>query len=111
MSWAGSPLRVLPVLGVAVIPTVHCMLWTRNNPPTGRVRKILAWLDRPLWRRSSKAIMSASSDITRQIEETSGGEHRPIVHFLPTYRDNTFEAAPTTGDARSRSGFYSRVPD
>jgi glycosyltransferase involved in cell wall biosynthesis len=88
------PLRMLPLLGVAVIPTVHCVLWTRNRPPVGLVKKFLAMLDRPLWRRSARAILSASSDITRQIDQTTGGEHARVIHFLPTYRRNTFESSP-----------------
>ena len=77
-----------------MIPTVHCVLWTRNNPPTGRVKKFLAMLDRPFWRRSAKAILSASSDITRQIDRTAGDDHARVVHFLPTYRRDTFDSTP-----------------
>lgn len=85
------PLRVLPKLGVTIIPTVHCMLWRKSAPPPGRVKRIINWLDRPFWRRSAGSILSASSDITRQIAQFAGGSHRPAIEFLPTYRAGTFE--------------------
>ena len=88
------PLRMLPLLGVKVIPTVHCVLWTRNRPPVGKVRRFLAMLDRPFWRRSAKAILSASLDITKQIDEATGAVHAPVIHFLPTYRAGTFDSTP-----------------
>jgi glycosyltransferase involved in cell wall biosynthesis len=88
------PLRLLPLLGTQVIPTVHCVLWTKNNPPTGRIRRMLARLDRPLWQNSAAVILSASIDITRQIDQTTSGKRRPVVQFLPTYRPGTFEAVP-----------------
>ena len=29
------PMRVLPWLGIKLIPSVHCMLWTKKGRPTG----------------------------------------------------------------------------
>ena len=86
------PLRVLPKLGVQVIPTVHCTLWRKSAPPPGRLRRLLNKLDRPFWKRSVSAILSASSDITRQIDQLTAGAHRPVIEFLPTYRPGTFES-------------------
>ena len=86
------PLRVLPKLGIAVIPTIHCMLWKKNASPPGRLKRIIRWLDRPFWRRSASSILSASSDITRQIDQLTDGLHRPVIEFLPTYRQETFAA-------------------
>jgi glycosyltransferase involved in cell wall biosynthesis len=88
------PLRLLPMLGIQVIPTIHCMLWLKSHPPTGRLKRFIARLDRAFWRRSAKAILSASTDITEQIDQTTGNNHRPVIPFLPTYRPDTFEAAP-----------------
>jgi glycosyltransferase involved in cell wall biosynthesis len=53
---------------------------------------MLSRLDRPLWQKSAAAILSASIDITRQIDQTTAGTHRPVIQFLPTYRPGTFEA-------------------
>jgi len=86
------PLRVLPRLGIAVIPTIHCMLWKRSTPPRGRIQRIIQRLNRPFWRRSAASILSASADITRQLDQVTDGRHRPVMEFLPTYRTGTFVA-------------------
>jgi glycogen synthase len=40
--------------------------------------------------------MSASGDISRQLNALTAGDHRPVIEFLPTYRPGTFDrdAAP-----------------
>jgi glycosyltransferase involved in cell wall biosynthesis len=94
------PLRVLPKLGVKVIPTIHCMLWRKSAPPPGRAMRLIRRLDLPFWRRSANAVMSASGDISRQLDELTAGDHRPVIEFLPTYRHGTFaqdEAPPAFG--------------
>src|SRR5215469_1749094 len=83
-------LRVLPWLGVRVIPTLHCMFWPQSAPPPGRLKRLLNRLDLPFWRRSAKAVLSASCDINAQLDQLTGAQHAPIVDFLPTYRPGTF---------------------
>jgi glycogen synthase len=83
-------LRLLPLLGIAVIPTIHCVLWKINTLPRGRVQRIVHRLDRPFWSRSAASILSASQSISRQIDYITNGTHRPIIDFLPTYRTGTF---------------------
>jgi glycosyltransferase involved in cell wall biosynthesis len=83
------PLSVLPLLGIQVIPSLHCVLWPRNRPPSG-VNRLVARLDRTFFRRAALAILSASRDVARQVAELTGGRHRPVVEFLPTYRPGTF---------------------
>ena len=87
-------LRVLPWLGVRVIPTLHCMFWPQSAPPPGRIKRLLNRLDLRFWRRSAKTILSASSDIDAQLDQLTGAQHAPIVDFLPTYRPGTFENDP-----------------
>lgn len=91
-------LRLLPKLGVKVIPTLHCMLWRKCAPPSGKVHRLLQFLNRKFWRKSVSQILSASNDITRQLDEATHGEHPPVVDFLPTYRPGTFDnvAAPSS---------------
>ncbi|HSZ58274.1 MAG TPA: glycosyltransferase family 4 protein [Tepidisphaeraceae bacterium] len=88
------PLRVLPWLGVRVIPTIHCMFWPQSASPPGRVKRLLNRLDLSFWRRSARAVLSASSDITAQLDQLSRKQHAPVIGFLPTYRECTFEADP-----------------
>ena len=95
-------LRILPKLGIRVIPTIHCMLWRKSAGPPGRGQRILRRLDGPFWRRSAAVILAASRDITRQIDELTGGRRRPVIEFLPTYRRETF---PQTSNPPQRGPF------
>lgn len=88
------PLRVLPWLGLRVIPTIHCMFWPQSAPPAGRIRRMLNRLDLAFWRRSATAVLSASSDINRQLAQLTQNQHAPVIDFLPTYRRGTFQADP-----------------
>jgi len=105
------PLRVLPRLGVAVIPTIHCVFWGKKDPPRpGMVQRVIRRLNRPLWSRSALSILSASGDITRQIEELARGACRPVIEFLPTYPAGTFpDALPPTQRNPFRVLFAGRI--
>jgi glycosyltransferase involved in cell wall biosynthesis len=93
-------LRALPWLGVRVIPTMHCMFWPRSASPPGRVKRMLNRLDLPFWRSSASSVLSASSDITCQLDELTNGAHAPTIQFLPTYRPGTFESEPPPSERR-----------
>lgn len=95
------PLRVLPRLGVRVIPTLHCMLWRKCAPPPGSVKRWISRIDRGFWKRSASAILSASSDITGQVDQITAASHRPVIEFLPTYRPGTFDADSSPPDGAS----------
>jgi glycosyltransferase involved in cell wall biosynthesis len=87
------PLRALPILGISVIPTIHCVLWRKTTSGRGRPQSIIDHLDRPFWCKSVACILSASSDITEQLSVLTNHNHRPIIEFLPTYRRGTFADA------------------
>lgn len=82
-------LWLLVACGVRVVPAVHCVLWPKFHPP-GRAQRLLNRLNRAFFRRQAWAILSASQDINRQIEQITSGGSRPIIDFLPTYRRDTF---------------------
>jgi glycosyltransferase involved in cell wall biosynthesis len=86
------PLILLPLLGVEVIPSLHCVLWRKNRVPTG-IARLIHRLNSPFFARAVVASMSASTDVSRQVEELTKGQHRPIVEFLPTYRVSAFEGS------------------
>ena len=92
-------LRLLPWLGVAVVPSLHCVLWPPHRPPTP-LQRIMRRLRKGFFRRTAFRILSASQDITDQVLTMTGGKHRPIKQFLPTYRRQQFAALnpPTIGD-------------
>jgi glycosyltransferase involved in cell wall biosynthesis len=88
------PLLLLPLLGVKVVPSLHCVLWPKNRPPAG-VGRLVQRLNAPFFAHAAFAILSASRDIERQVAELTRGRHRPVVEFLPTYRPDVFAADGT----------------
>ncbi len=83
------PLMLLPLLGVQVVPSLHCVLWPKNRSPQG-VNQLVQHLNAPFFARAAFAILSASRDIERQVVGLAWGRARPVVEFLPTYRPDTF---------------------
>lgn len=86
-------LTPLTWIGVRVVPSLHCVLW----PKYGRRSRIQRLVDRwngAFFKRRAFAIMSASDDIDRQVRDSTGGNPRPMVSFLPLYRRKCFESIP-----------------
>jgi glycogen(starch) synthase len=88
------PLRLLRHIGIAVVPTVHCVFWSQAGRRSSLIPRLIARLNRPFWRRSAMSILSASHVISRQLDEVAGGTARPVIDFLPTYRPETFADIP-----------------
>lgn len=84
------PLRLLRWMGVKVIPTIHCVMWRKGHALTGLPR-LISKFNRKFFTRTASGIMSASCDITHQIEQLTGGRMRPVHEFLPTYRLEQFK--------------------
>lgn len=92
-------LGLLRVFGVGVIPTIHCVLWPKYKA-LGRTQRILNALNgKLLFRSQTLAILSASRDITVQLEEL--GSRERVIEFLPTYRREMFDgiADPPPADS------------
>jgi glycosyltransferase involved in cell wall biosynthesis len=83
------PLVVFRWFGGKVIPSLHCVLWRKNHPPSG-LNQFIQSLDGRCFIRSA-SILSASQDITHQVEELTACRQAPIVEFLPTYRSGAFD--------------------
>ena len=98
------PLALLPLLGIKVVPALHCVLWPKYRRP-GRLARMIAGLDKQLFKRCA-AILTASSDIEDQLAELLGGETLKrvrVLPFLPTYRSKCFPeivAAPAKAPFR-----------
>ncbi len=82
-------LRLLPWLGVKVVPTLHCTLWPKYKK-VSRINRWLLRLAKPLFRRGAFAVLSASHDINQQLAALCGGAHRPVIDFLPYYKRDDF---------------------
>ena len=76
--------------GIAVVPTLHCVLWPKHGRTGGRVSRLVWALDRRFFRRRASAVMSLSDDITAQVRELTAGVDLAVFPFLPTYRPATF---------------------
>ena len=97
-NWAS--LALLRVFGIEVIPSLHCVLWEKSKPLRygGRVVK---WLDSWFFKRVPSSILSASRDITEQIEQFTNKRHARIFEFLPTYRREEFARSESPPQLRS----------
>jgi glycogen(starch) synthase len=101
-------LALLPLFGVRVVPSLHCVLWPLGKPPAG-VRRLVQKLDARFFARRADTILSASGDITRQVAEMTHGRHRPVVEFLPTYRPGSFETGEPPAHRPFRVFFAGRI--
>jgi glycogen(starch) synthase len=91
------PLRVLPWLGVKVVPSIHCTFWRKGARPPGTIGRAIRALNAPFWRHGAAAVLSASREITAQLDRLASDGHAPVIEFLPTYRQGMFptECPPT----------------
>jgi glycosyltransferase involved in cell wall biosynthesis len=91
-------LGLLAMLGVKVVPTLHCVLWRKGQKPRGWIGRIVLALDGRLFRKRTAAILSLSNDISDQVSELLAGTKKQVFSFLPTYRAESFadlgEAGP-----------------
>jgi glycogen(starch) synthase len=85
-------LSLLPLFGVRVIPTLHCVLWRKSRRPRG-LNRFFHKLNAMFFRRAPSAILSLSSDITMQLDELTHGIHAPVIPFLPSYRPGSVDPA------------------
>ncbi len=89
-------LSLLPLLGIKVVPALHCVLWPKYRSPS-RLGRIISALDGFFFSRMAAATLSASSDIDEQVVSLSGDRQRKVgqllLPFLPTYRRRHFSAA------------------
>lgn len=86
------PLAALRLMGVKVVPALHCVLWPKYRPP-GRIRRMVNALDGLFFKRAASAILTASHDIDDQLAEMVGPQSAgqlSLVPFLPTYRAECF---------------------
>ena len=84
------PLRLLPLFGVKVVPSLHCVLWLKYRPMR-RVPRFIRGLNRKFFTKSVHRILSMSQDITDQLTELTGGRQKPVLQFLPTYKPKHFD--------------------
>ncbi len=93
-------LSLLSWLGVQVIPSLHCVLW-RKYLPQRKAEKLILKLSRNFFAKDCTAILTASVDVSEQVAELAGGQSRPILPYLPTYRRSEFTGVGKPNESRS----------
>ncbi|HZK81388.1 MAG TPA: glycosyltransferase family 4 protein [Humisphaera sp.] len=84
-------LALLPLMGVKVVPTLHCVLWRKGQPPSGIVKRIVTMLDGWFFRNCTAGVLSLSKDITDQLSQLLKGKEKKVIPFLPIYRIESFQ--------------------
>jgi glycosyltransferase involved in cell wall biosynthesis len=84
-------LGLLPLLGVKVAPTLHCVLWRKGKPPTGTIGRTIQKLNARFFRNRTAAVLTLSKDISEQLSELLAGREKTVIPFLPNYRPQSFE--------------------
>ena len=93
------PLRVLPLFGIRVVPSLHCVLWKKYRR-LGVAPRLIRWLNAGFFRKSAHRILSASRDISQQLGQITAHKHKPVIPFLPTYDRRSFDGMPSPEPAR-----------
>jgi glycosyltransferase involved in cell wall biosynthesis len=83
-------LGFLPWFGIAVVPTLHCVLWPKQEPPISGLNRLIRKLNARFFRCRVKAVLSLSGDITSQVASMLDGKTLRMIPFLPTYRSTSF---------------------
>jgi glycosyltransferase involved in cell wall biosynthesis len=82
-------LSLLPLLGIQVIPSLHCVLWCKYAPLKG-IEEWMLNVSRSLFAHHCTAILAISDEIVEQVEQLTQGNHQPILRFFPYYRRPQF---------------------
>jgi glycosyltransferase involved in cell wall biosynthesis len=103
-------LSLLPLFGVAVIPSLHCTLW-RKYIPQRKAEKLILRLSHYFFASSCAAMLAISDEISEQIAQLTANQHRQILKFFPTYRRKQFAEidAPDKKRKPFRVLFASRI--
>jgi len=107
-------LGLFRLAGIAVVPSIHCVLWRKFSPPMGWIARTIRRMNGWFFGRVPLAVLSASDEIARQILSLTGdGGSRPLVEFLPTYESATFapEGTPAPPVRPFRVLFVGRVEE
>lgn len=78
------PLSLLPLLGIRVIPALHCTLWPQRTRLSS-AQAVLRRLDGLLFRRRRSPVLCVSPQVLRQVTEYYGPGHPADAVFVPVY--------------------------
>lgn len=84
---------LLACMGIKIIPSLHCVLWSQSLGPN-RMQRLTNILNSTFFKRHAYAILTVSDDINLQISTVSAYPASRIVRFSPTYEEATFASVP-----------------
>jgi len=105
-------LGLLPLLGVKVVPSLHCALWPTGRRPKDLWGRVQQFLDGFFWRRGAAATICVSPECERQVREIAGAVRGPIVQARAHYRREYLDkvcAPPAHGERPFRVLMAGRV--
>lgn len=76
--------RLFTLIGIKVIPSVHCVLW-RHFDSQSLGEKLTLKLSTSLFSSDCTATLAVSNQITKQIAELTQNHYQPVHEFIPTY--------------------------
>ncbi len=98
--------------GIKVVPCLHNTLWPALRRP-GRLGRLLLRWGRPLFATDCLSVLSHPGTAVDQVAELTGGQHRPVVPFVPFYRPGRFDGIASRTEPRPpfRVLFVGRVEE
>ncbi len=94
-------LSVLPLLGIKVIPSIHCVLWPKFQSSKKLIYKLLYGLTRYFFSKSCSVILAISDDIVSQIKQLTNNQNKPVLRFNPIYQREQFADIPPPDENRN----------
>lgn len=82
-------LPLFNLIGIKVIPCLHCTLWRKYSEQT-LGEKIILKLSRNVFKSSCHSIHVVSNDIAAQVAKLTEHQHPSIYEFNPSYRRSYF---------------------
>ncbi|MBW4618446.1 MAG: glycosyltransferase family 4 protein [Cyanosarcina radialis HA8281-LM2] len=103
---------ILPLLswfGIQIIPSLHCVPWSKYVP-TKKTQRLFLRLSRHLFV-SSPAILVVSDEIADRVSQITNNRHRLILKTVPVYRRSQFVGieAPDLSSYPFRVLFVGRI--
>jgi len=87
--------------GMALVPTLHCNLWSRFRQ-LSPMQRIIRRLNRAVFARRAEATLAVSPSLVEQIRVMTGGRQRPVHRFHQLYRPAHFRQISRPDPAQER---------
>ena len=80
--------------GIPVVPILHNCIWPRGFRPTGKLQRVVQWLDSAFMRWVPRCILAVSPEAARQVDELAGRRHRRVHQIRAQFQPDFFAGIP-----------------